>query len=77
MNAVLGVHPGPGEPVEIKAPPEIFTDKDKNNNKRSHDIMLLQLPTPSGIAPVALPDCQYHPKTWVVIFPTYNNFKVL
>ncbi|XP_044042595.1 snake venom serine protease BthaTL-like isoform X2 [Siniperca chuatsi] len=62
INAVLGVHPGPGQPVVIKAPPEIFTDYDKNNNKRSHDIMLLKLPRPTKIRPIELPNCRNPPK---------------
>uniref|UniRef100_A0A3P8SI55 Peptidase S1 domain-containing protein n=1 Tax=Amphiprion percula TaxID=161767 RepID=A0A3P8SI55_AMPPE len=55
MHAVLGVHPGPGEQVEIKEPPEFYTDTGKNNNQRSHDIMLLKLPMATKIPPIALP----------------------
>lgn len=62
MYAVLGVHPGPGQQVKITAPPEIYTDKDSNNNLRSHDIMLLRLPRPTQIRPIALPNCQRRPK---------------
>ncbi|XP_076585792.1 kallikrein-6-like [Chaetodon auriga] len=63
MFADLSVHPGgPAQEVQITAEPVIFTDKDKNNNNRSHDIMLLHLPRPTNIQPVALPDCQYRPK---------------
>ena len=62
MFANLSVHPeGPGQEVQITAKPVIYRDKDKNNN-RSHDIMLLQLPGPSGITPVGFPDCEYRPK---------------
>ncbi|XP_067441511.1 anionic trypsin-2-like isoform X2 [Thunnus thynnus] len=60
INAVLGVHHGKAESVGIKAQPEIFTDK--NNNKRSHDIMLLKLPSPTRIQPVPLPSCRKGPK---------------
>ncbi|XP_054865906.1 snake venom serine protease 5-like [Amphiprion ocellaris] len=62
MHAVLGVHPGPGEQVEIKEPPEIYTDTGKNNNQRSHDIMLLKLPTATKIPPIALPGSCNHPE---------------
>ncbi|XP_044047450.1 mast cell protease 1-like [Siniperca chuatsi] len=58
MNAVVGVHPGPGQTVQITAPPEIFRD----NNQRTHDIMLLKLPNPiTQIRPVGLPDCKKRP----------------
>ncbi|XP_044042604.1 kallikrein-8-like isoform X1 [Siniperca chuatsi] len=63
MFADLGVHPGgPAQEVQITAKPVIYTDKDKNNKNRFHDIMLLQLPSPSDVKPVALPDCEHHPK---------------
>ncbi|XP_073333576.1 kallikrein-6-like [Pagrus major] len=63
MFANVSVHPGgPAQEVQITAEPVIYTDKDKNNNSRSHDLMLLQLPGPSNIQPVALPDCGDHPK---------------
>ncbi|KAL7404656.1 hypothetical protein ABVT39_017669 [Epinephelus coioides] len=58
INATLGVHPGPGTPVQITAPPVIYTD----NNGVSHDIMLLKLPNPTQIHPVPLPDCKNPPK---------------
>ncbi|XP_035516057.1 kallikrein-8-like [Morone saxatilis] len=54
MFAGLGVHPE----VQITAEPVNYTDKDN----RFHDIMLLQLPEPTKIQPVALPDCEYYPK---------------
>lgn len=63
MFAALSVHPGgSAKEVRITAEPVIYRDKDKNNNIRPHDIMLLQLPTPSGIQPIALPDCGHRPK---------------
>uniref|UniRef100_A0A3Q3K385 trypsin n=1 Tax=Monopterus albus TaxID=43700 RepID=A0A3Q3K385_MONAL len=58
MFALLGVHPGPTQQVQITTQPVIFKDKDNNNNVRHHDIMLLKLPTPTQIQPVGLPDCQ-------------------
>ncbi|XP_026216130.1 cationic trypsin-like [Anabas testudineus] len=58
MYAVLGVHSGTKQVVEIKDPPVIFTDKDENNNDRIHDLMLLKLPSPTKIKPVGLPDCK-------------------
>uniref|UniRef100_A0A8C4DTJ6 Peptidase S1 domain-containing protein n=1 Tax=Dicentrarchus labrax TaxID=13489 RepID=A0A8C4DTJ6_DICLA len=59
MFAGLGVHPGGlAQEVQITAKPVIYTDKDN----RFHDIMLLQLPEPTKIQPVALPDCKYYPK---------------
>uniref|UniRef100_A0A3P8SI47 Peptidase S1 domain-containing protein n=1 Tax=Amphiprion percula TaxID=161767 RepID=A0A3P8SI47_AMPPE len=65
MHAVLGVHPGPGEQVEIKEPPEFYTDTGKNNNQRSHDIMLLKLPMATKIPPIALPGSCNHPEVSV------------
>ncbi|KAM9363772.1 kallikrein-6-like [Symphorus nematophorus] len=63
MFANLSVHPeGSAQEVQIRAEPVIYTDKDKNKNDRSHDIMLLQLPGPAGVTPIALPDCTYRPK---------------
>ncbi|XP_042340350.1 kallikrein-6-like [Plectropomus leopardus] len=63
MFANLPVHPGsPAQEVEITAEPVIYTDKDDNSRTRSHDLMLLQLPSPSDSQPVALPDCEYQPK---------------
>lgn len=63
MFADLGVHPGsPAQEVQITAEPVIYADNDNNNNRRSHDIMLLQLPSPTDIQPIALPNCEYHPK---------------
>ncbi|KAI3352548.1 hypothetical protein L3Q82_005494 [Scortum barcoo] len=61
ISAILGAHPGPGQQVEITALPEKFTDTGKNNNKRTHDLMLLRLPTPTQIRPVALPNCNNRP----------------
>ncbi|KAM3623225.1 uncharacterized protein V6R79_008636 [Siganus canaliculatus] len=52
---------GSTQEVQITAEPVIFTDKDKNNNSRSHDIMLLHLPKASGIQPLSLPDCSHRP----------------
>jgi len=39
--------------VIIKDDPVIFTDE----NGKQHDIMLLKLPSPTTITPVAIPDC--------------------
>uniref|UniRef100_A0A8P4GLM1 Peptidase S1 domain-containing protein n=1 Tax=Dicentrarchus labrax TaxID=13489 RepID=A0A8P4GLM1_DICLA len=59
MFAGLAVLPGGlAQEVQITAEPVIYTDKDN----RFHDIMLLQLPEPTKIQPVALPDCEYYPK---------------
>lgn len=58
MFADLGGHPE----VQITAEPVIYEDEDDDNNKQSHDILLLQLPAPTNIPPVALPDCTYGPK---------------
>ncbi|XP_040893232.1 enteropeptidase-like [Toxotes jaculatrix] len=56
---VLGVHPGPGVKVEIKEEPVIYTEKDRNNNMKTHDIMLIKLQNPyTGAQPVRLPKCQ-------------------
>ncbi|XP_069545664.1 trypsin V-B-like [Brachyistius frenatus] len=52
MHATLGVHPGPGFTVQIIARPVIF---------KTHDIMLLKLPSPTNIIPVPLPDCANKP----------------
>ncbi|XP_040926474.1 chymase-like isoform X1 [Betta splendens] len=52
----------PAQEIKITAEAEIFTDKDINNNIRLHDIMLLQLPTPTDVQPVALPDCECSPE---------------
>ncbi|XP_070776967.1 kallikrein-6-like [Enoplosus armatus] len=58
MFANLSVHPGgPAQEVNITAEPVIYRD-----SNRSHDIMLLQLPRPSDVQPIALPDCEYRPK---------------
>uniref|UniRef100_A0A672GJU1 Trypsin I-P38-like n=1 Tax=Salarias fasciatus TaxID=181472 RepID=A0A672GJU1_SALFA len=57
MSATVGVHPGPGEQPQVITEHHIFQDQ----NRRSHDIMLLKLPNPSTITPVALPDCQNQP----------------
>lgn len=58
--ADLGVRTGGlAQEVKITAEPVIYTDKDNN---RVHDVMLLQLPSPSDIPPIALPDCDYRPK---------------
>uniref|UniRef100_A0A672FXU1 Trypsin I-P38-like n=1 Tax=Salarias fasciatus TaxID=181472 RepID=A0A672FXU1_SALFA len=54
MSATVGVHPGPGEQPQVITEHHIFQDQ----NRRSHDIMLLKLPNLSTITPVALPDCQ-------------------
>ncbi|XP_034740804.1 kallikrein-8-like [Etheostoma cragini] len=60
--ADVSVNPGgPAQEMQITAEPVIYTDKDNNNRMRSHDIMLLQLPSPSNIPPVALPDCNLRP----------------
>ncbi|KAI3352547.1 hypothetical protein L3Q82_005492 [Scortum barcoo] len=62
MKALLGVHPDENKATEqIIQHHVIFTDKDANNNDRTHDIMLLKLPTPTNIKPVNLPDCRNHP----------------
>ncbi|XP_040924470.2 kallikrein 1-related peptidase b11-like [Betta splendens] len=63
MFADVVMHQGaPAQEIKITAEAEIFTDKDINNNIRSHDIMLLQLPTPTDVQPVALPDCECSPE---------------
>ncbi|XP_023284871.1 kallikrein-8-like [Seriola lalandi dorsalis] len=67
MFANVSVTPGsPAQEVQITAEPVIYVDKDNNNNNnnndRSHDIMLLQLPSPTHIKPVGLPDCEHLPK---------------
>ncbi|XP_040891114.1 kallikrein-8-like [Toxotes jaculatrix] len=63
MFAELSVDPGsPAREVQITAEPVIYMDKDDNNNSRLHDIMLLQLPSPTGIKPIGLPDCGHRPK---------------
>ncbi|XP_059188523.1 kallikrein-6-like [Centropristis striata] len=60
MYADLSVHPGGQvQEVEITAEPVIYTD---NTSKRSHDIMLLQLQSPTDIQPIALPDCADRPQ---------------
>uniref|UniRef100_A0A3B4YXA6 Peptidase S1 domain-containing protein n=1 Tax=Seriola lalandi dorsalis TaxID=1841481 RepID=A0A3B4YXA6_SERLL len=56
MFANVSVTPGsPAQEVQITAEPVIYVDKDNNNNNnnndRSHDIMLLQLPSPTHIKP--------------------------
>ncbi|XP_026215383.1 snake venom serine protease KN13-like [Anabas testudineus] len=58
MYAVLGVHSGTITIEKITEPPVIFKDKDDNNNDRTHDLMLLKLPSPTKIKPVGLPDCK-------------------
>uniref|UniRef100_A0A671VXW9 Peptidase S1 domain-containing protein n=1 Tax=Sparus aurata TaxID=8175 RepID=A0A671VXW9_SPAAU len=67
ITAEVGVHPGPGRPVQITAKPEIFIDV-KN---RKHDIMLLRLPdSTQGNHIIPLPDCGKQPaefsKTYVL-----------
>ncbi|XP_029950410.1 snake venom serine protease KN13-like [Salarias fasciatus] len=57
MNATVGVHPVPGEQPQVITEHHIFQDQ----NRRSHDIMLLKLPKRSTITPVPLPDCQNRP----------------
>ncbi|KAM4750048.1 kallikrein-8-like [Anableps anableps] len=66
-NASLSVNLG-GDQVLITAKPVIYTDKDTSDSSKvkSHDIMLLQLPRSFNITPVALPDCQTHPKTFEI-----------
>ncbi|XP_026216131.1 cationic trypsin-like [Anabas testudineus] len=59
MYAVLGVHPGPGQVVKIIEPAVIF--KEKNTNERTHDLMLLKLPSPTKVRPVRLPECKRQP----------------
>ncbi|XP_049423498.1 kallikrein-8-like [Epinephelus fuscoguttatus] len=62
IYATLGVHPGPGTPVEIKSAPVVFKRKDVLKIDRIHDIMLLKLPERTKIKPVQLPDCNNCPK---------------
>ncbi|XP_035856797.1 kallikrein-6-like isoform X1 [Sander lucioperca] len=63
MFADLSVHPGgPAQEVQITAEPVIYTE----NRTRSHDIMLLQLPSPSNIPPIALPDCNRRPEMFEI-----------
>nr|XP_046229438.1 glandular kallikrein-like [Scatophagus argus] len=59
LTAYLNVHPDQkaSKETKISAVPEIFYD----NNGR-HDVMLLQLPEPTDITPVQLPDCERRPK---------------
>ncbi|XP_029950058.1 cationic trypsin-like isoform X1 [Salarias fasciatus] len=59
MSATVGVHPGPGEQPQVITEHHIFQDQ----NRRSHDIMLLKLPNrlPDRSALVALPDCRTPP----------------
>ncbi|GAA6222234.1 kallikrein-8-like [Lates japonicus] len=59
LNACAG---SPAQEVQITTGAVIYMDKDNNNNNRSHDIMLLQLPSPTDIKPIGLPDCKYRPK---------------
>ncbi|XP_034543286.1 transmembrane protease serine 9-like [Notolabrus celidotus] len=63
MTAYVGVHPPPGKPEIITAPPEIFRD----NNHRGHDIMLLRLPNPTHFPNVKLPDCNKRPHVGAMV----------
>ncbi|XP_067355847.1 serine protease 1-like [Channa argus] len=58
IYAVVGVHPGPGQRVEILSEPRIY--RDTNNNV--HDIMLLKLPYPTNIQSAIAPDCAHLPQ---------------
>uniref|UniRef100_A0A3Q1H6D1 Peptidase S1 domain-containing protein n=1 Tax=Anabas testudineus TaxID=64144 RepID=A0A3Q1H6D1_ANATE len=72
MYAVLGVHSGTITIEKITEPPVIFKDKDDNNNDRTHDLMLLKLPSPTKIKPVGLPDCKS-----IQITCTWNTLQCL
>ena len=54
MTAHLSVHPGNNRQDGV-AITRHETHPDQN---RDHDIMLLELPNPTRITPVPLPDCQ-------------------
>nr|XP_043884396.1 anionic trypsin-2-like [Solea senegalensis] len=58
MYADLGVHPGPARTVQITDPPVTF----KDSNGRTHDIMLVKLPSKTQTQTVQLPDCQNPPR---------------
>uniref|UniRef100_A0A7N8XDI5 Thrombin-like enzyme gyroxin B2.1 n=1 Tax=Mastacembelus armatus TaxID=205130 RepID=A0A7N8XDI5_9TELE len=54
LFAVVGVHPGNGRSVHhLTGRPVFYFD----NQNRLHDLMLLKLPAPVRIPPVALPVC--------------------
>ncbi|XP_047433374.1 serine protease 1-like [Mugil cephalus] len=56
LSVILGVHPGPGEKVDITTEPAIF-------KKRIHDIMLLKLPEGTKIpAIIGLANCNAKPR---------------
>lgn len=75
--AILGVHSGPEELVQIEDPPVIFEDKDENNNNRIHDIMLLKLPSRfKHFQTVGLPDCEKRPKMWVLRLQMKTCFQI-
>ncbi|XP_047433375.1 beta-fibrinogenase brevinase-like [Mugil cephalus] len=61
LSVVLGVHPGPGEKVDITTEPEIYR-KRHIFRKKIHDIMLLRLPVTTQIEPIDLADCNAKPE---------------
>ncbi|XP_026158884.1 snake venom serine protease KN2-like [Mastacembelus armatus] len=59
LFAVVGVHPGNGRRVyHLTGRPVFYFD----NQNRLHDLMLLKLPAPVRIPPVALPVCNPLPR---------------
>ncbi|XP_030601748.1 anionic trypsin-1-like [Archocentrus centrarchus] len=71
MYAFLGIHPRPlfgirllpSQRQKVKVTSEVFYQ----DNTGRHDIMLLKLPAPANIQPVALPDCLNPPKLGDVV----------
>ncbi|XP_040002386.1 putative trypsin-6 [Xiphias gladius] len=61
IYAEIGVHQGTGERVKIQEQPEIYSEKDKDNKIKSHDIMLLKLDKATTIKPIVLPECLTEP----------------
>lgn len=57
-QAILDVHPGPGQKVTITSLPKTYKEKVNIITKKKHDIMLLKLRKPVTIAPVPLPTQQ-------------------
>ncbi|XP_065814992.1 putative trypsin-6 [Labrus bergylta] len=55
ITALVGVHPGPAQELNIIDPPEIY------NDGRQHDLMLLKLPSSTHIPHITLPDCNHPP----------------
>ncbi|XP_028449761.1 anionic trypsin-2-like [Perca flavescens] len=57
MTAHLSVHPGNNRQPGVA----ITRHETRPDPNRDHDIMLLELPNPTRITPVPLPDCQNQP----------------